>query len=125
VKPASLSIVTVAWERQSPDWRSHTPWGCEHSTLRTAGCRGCAHRFNLIFIGEVGGYFGALDAQSGKVLYRFNLDDSMQGGVITYSAHSVQHVAVVSGDGGVMDKKSIPEISGGNPTITVFALPAK
>ena len=78
---------------------------------------------NLIFTGEVGGYFDAHDAQSGKVLYRFNLAASMQGGVITYSAHSVQHVAVVSGDGGVMNKKSIPEISGGNPTITVFAIP--
>jgi hypothetical protein len=49
----------------------------------------------------------------------------MQGGVITYSAHSVQHVAVISGDGGVINKKAIPEISGGNPTITVFALPPK
>jgi hypothetical protein len=32
---------------------------------------------------------------------------------------------VISGDGGVMNKKAIPEISGGNPTITVFALPPK
>jgi len=80
---------------------------------------------NLIFAGEVGGYFDTLDAQSGKVLFRFNLADSIQGGVITYSAHNVQRVAVVSGDGGVINKKAIPEISGGNPTITVFALPPK
>ena len=66
-----------------------------------------------------------LDAQSGKVLFRFNLADSVQGGVITYSAHNVQHVAVVSGDGGVINKKAIPAISGGNPSVTVFALPAK
>jgi len=80
---------------------------------------------NLIFTGEVGGYFDAFDASSGKVLFRYNLADSMQGGVITYSARSVQHVAVISGDGGVMNKKAIPEISGGNPTITVFALAPK
>ncbi len=80
---------------------------------------------NLIFTGEVGGYFDALDAQSGKILFRHNLADTIQGGVITYSAHSIQYVAVVSGDGGVITKKTMPEVVGGNPTITVFALPRK
>ena len=98
-------------------------WRYESPTPMVAGVALTAS--NLIFTGEVGGYFDAFDAQSGKVLYRFNLGDSMQGGVITYSARNAQHVAVVSGDGGVMNKKAIPEISGGNPTITVFALPAK
>jgi alcohol dehydrogenase (cytochrome c) len=98
-------------------------WRYESPTPMVAGVALTAS--NLIFAGEVGGYFDALDAQSGKVLLHFNLADSMQGGVITYSAHNVQRVAIVSGDGGVMNKKAIPEISGGNPTITVFALPAK
>jgi alcohol dehydrogenase (cytochrome c) len=98
-------------------------WRYESPTPMVAGVALTAS--NLIFTGEVGGYFDAFDAQSGKVLLRFNLADSMQGGVITYSAHNVQHVAVVSGDGGVINRKAIPEISGGNPTITVFALPAK
>jgi alcohol dehydrogenase (cytochrome c) len=80
---------------------------------------------NLVFTGEVGGYFDALDAQSGKVLFRFNLSDTIQGGVITYSAHGVQYVAVVSGDGGVINKMAMPEIGGGDPTVTVFALPKK
>ena len=98
-------------------------WRYESPTPMVAGVALTAS--NLIFTGEVGGYFDALDAQTGKVLFRFNLADSMQGGVITYSAHKAQHVAVVSGDGGVINKKAIPEISGGNPTITVFALPTK
>ena len=98
-------------------------WQYESPTPLVAGVALTAS--NLIFTGEVGGYFDALDAQSGKILLRVNLADSMQGGVITYSAHSVQHVAVVSGDGGVINKKAIPEIPGGNPTITVFAVPAK
>ncbi len=98
-------------------------WRYESPTPMVAGVALTAS--NLIFTGEVGGYFDAFDAASGKVLFRYNLADSMQGGVITYSAHSVQHVAVISGDGGVINKKAIPEISGGNPTITVFALPAK
>ena len=53
------------------------------------------------------------------------MGDSVQGGVITYSAHNVQYVAVTSGDGGVIRKETIPEIVGGNPTVTVFALPKK
>jgi alcohol dehydrogenase (cytochrome c) len=77
----------------------------------------------LVLTGEVGGYFDALDIQSGKVLARLNLSDTIQGGVITYSVHGVQYVAVVSGDGGVINEKSMPQISGGNPTVTVFARP--
>jgi hypothetical protein len=49
------------------------------------------------------------------------LGDSIPGGVITYSAHNVQRVAVVSRDGGVISTRRMPEVIGGNPTITVFA----
>jgi alcohol dehydrogenase (cytochrome c) len=80
---------------------------------------------NLVFTGETGGFFDALDAQSGKVLLHMDLGDSVQGGVITYSAHNVQYVAVTSGDGGVIRHETIPEVVGGNPTVTIFALPKK
>lgn len=80
---------------------------------------------NLVFTGEVGGFFDAVDAQSGKVLLHHNLGDSVQGGVITYSAHNVQYVAVTSGDGGVIRHETMPEVTGGNPTVTVFGLPKK
>jgi alcohol dehydrogenase (cytochrome c) len=80
---------------------------------------------NLVFTGETGGFFDALDAQSGKVLVHMDLGDSVQGGVITYSAHNVQYVAVTSGDGGVIRHETMPEVVGGNPTVTVFGLPKK
>jgi len=98
-------------------------WRYEAPTPLVAGVAITAS--NLIFTGEVGGYFDALDAQSGKILFRHNLADTIQGGVITYSTRSIQYVAVVSGDGGVITKKTMPEVIGGNPTITVFALPQK
>jgi alcohol dehydrogenase (cytochrome c) len=98
-------------------------WRYESPTLLVAGVAITAS--NLVFTGEVGGFFDALDAQSGKVLLHMDLGDSVQGGVITYSAHNVQYVAVTSGDGGVLRKETIPEIVGGNPTVTVFALPKK
>ena len=98
-------------------------WRYESPTLLVAGVAVTAS--NLVFTGEVGGFFDAVDAQSGKVLLHYDLGDSVQGGVITYSAHNVQYVAVTSGDGGVLRKETIPEIVGGNPTVTLFALPKK
>ena len=98
-------------------------WRYESPSLLVAGVAITAS--NLVFTGEVGGFFDALDAQSGKVLLHMDLGDSVQGGVITYSAHNVQYVAVTSGDGGVLRKETIPEIVGGNPTVTLFALPKK
>jgi alcohol dehydrogenase (cytochrome c) len=98
-------------------WRYESPTPLVSGVALTAS--------NLVFTGEVGGFFDAFDAQSGKVLLRTDLADSIQGGVVTYAAHNVQYVAVVSGDGGVINKNSIPEIKGGNPTITVFGLPKK
>jgi len=95
-------------------WRYESPTPLVAAIALTAS--------NLIFTGETGGYFDALDARSGKVLLRQNLGDSIQGGVITYSAHNVQRVAVVSGDGGVISTRRMPEVIGGNPTITVFAV---
>jgi alcohol dehydrogenase (cytochrome c) len=80
---------------------------------------------NLVFTGEVGGFFDALDAQSGKILVHMDLGDSVQGGVITYSANNVQYVAVTSGDGGVIRHETMPEVTGGNPTVTVFGIPKK
>ena len=77
---------------------------------------------NLLFTGEVGGYFDALDAQTGQLLLHFDLSDSIQGGVITYLAQGQQFVAVISGNGGVLNERSIPAIKGGKPTVTVFAL---
>ena len=98
-------------------------WRYESPTPMVAGVALTAS--NLIFSGEVGGYFDAFDAQSGKIPFRLNLADTIQGGVITYSAHNRQYIAVVSGDGGVINQKAIPEIRGGDPTITLFALPQK
>lgn len=86
-------------------------WRYESPSLMVAGVAVTAS--NLVFTGEVGGFFDAVDAQSGKVLLHYDMGDSVQGGVITYSAHNVQYVAVTSGDGGVLRHETIPEIVGG------------
>ena len=96
-------------------WRYQSPSPMVAGVVVTAS--------KLVFTGEVAGYFDALDAQSGKVLLRMNLSDSIQGGVITYAVQGTQYIAVVSGDGGVINKKTMPSVAGGNPTVTIFALP--
>lgn len=80
---------------------------------------------NLVFTGETGGYVDALAADSGKMLWRVSLNDSVQGGVVTYSAGNGQFLAVVSGDGGVINSKTFPQVVGGNPAITIFGLAKK
>jgi alcohol dehydrogenase (cytochrome c) len=98
-------------------WRYASPTPMVAGVVLTAS--------KLVFTGEVGGYFDAIDAQSGKVLARLNLADSIQGGVITYAANGVQYVAVVSGDGGVINSKTMPAVVGGNPSVTVLGLSGK
>lgn len=79
---------------------------------------------NLIFTGELGGDLLALDAETGKVLLRKALGGPAGGGVVTYSAHGVQNVAIVSGFVGVYNSIA-PEIGGGNTTVTIFRLRGK
>jgi alcohol dehydrogenase (cytochrome c) len=76
----------------------------------------------LIFTAELTGDLLVLDAGSGKVLLRRELGGPAGGGVVTYSAHGKQNVAVVSGIVGVYNLVA-PEIGGGNTTVTVFRLP--
>lgn len=76
----------------------------------------------LIFTGETSGDVIALDADSGKLLYRFPVGGPVAGGVITYEIRGKQYVAAVSGfiskffELGGADE-------GGTPTIILFSLP--
>ena len=74
---------------------------------------------NLVFAGETTGDFIALDATSGKVLYRFNTGGGIGGGIVTYAMGGRQYVAVASGPPGANFVRGNP----GTPTLFVFALP--
>jgi alcohol dehydrogenase (cytochrome c) len=60
----------------------------------------------------------ALDARTGKVLYRFNTGGAMNGGVVTYSIDGKQYVAVATGSASAFWK-----VAPGSSTIIIFALP--
>ena len=51
----------------------------------------------LLFHGEVGGDFAAVDAKTGKTLYRFRTNDSWRATPMTYTAGGRQYIAGMDG----------------------------
>jgi alcohol dehydrogenase (cytochrome c) len=51
----------------------------------------------LLFHGEVGGDFAAVDAKTGKTLYRFRTNDSWRATPMTYTVDGRQYVAAMVG----------------------------
>ena len=70
-------------------WRVKTNYPIWAATLPTAG--------GLVFFGDVGGNFYALDADTGANLFHKKMDGAMGGGIITYEANGKQLIAVAAG----------------------------
>jgi outer membrane protein assembly factor BamB len=51
----------------------------------------------VVFFGDIGGNFYALDADTDQKLWSQELGGAIAGGVITYTANGAQRVAVASG----------------------------
>ena len=51
----------------------------------------------LVFFGDMGGDFYALDAANGKKLWGQKIGGAIGGGVITYTVNGTQKVAVATG----------------------------
>ena len=81
----------IAWDplKQQKVWgnKDELPW--LGGTLTTAG--------GLTFHGDVRGWFKALDAKSGQVLWQFNTGSGISAAPVTYAVGGKQYVAVVSG----------------------------
>jgi PQQ-dependent dehydrogenase (methanol/ethanol family) len=73
---------------------------------------------DVLFTGELTGDMIVLDARNGNVLYRFNTDGPMNGGVVTYAINGKQYVAVASGSASGF--WGVPPASA---TVVLFALP--
>lgn len=70
-------------------WQNHTKQPLIGGALATAG--------NLVFMGEGDGYFDALDASTGKKLWRFNLGAGVNAPPISYAVNGTQYIAVAAG----------------------------
>jgi alcohol dehydrogenase (cytochrome c) len=75
---------TGAWK-----WRAKTNYPIQSGMTPTAG--------GVLFFGDMGGNFYALDATSGRKLWGEKIGGAIGGGVITYTADGKQKVAVATG----------------------------
>ncbi len=111
-----------AWDpvAQKTVWfnKDQEPWS--GGTMSTAG--------GLVFHGDLKGWFKALDAKTGKTLWKFNTGSGISAAPMTYTLDGKQYVAVVSGRtqsipaflGALGEKMVAASPEGG--TLFVFAL---
>ncbi|WP_051378711.1 PQQ-binding-like beta-propeller repeat protein [Derxia gummosa] len=92
-----------------PRWKREWPTPLTAGIVATAG--------GVLFTGDLDNNFLALDAATGRTLYRFNTGGSVGGGVVSYEIGGHQYVATTSG--------VVSGFFGGTGTsaIVVFGLP--
>jgi PQQ-dependent dehydrogenase (methanol/ethanol family) len=84
----------IAWDGKAGKivWSNKEQFSVWSGALATAG--------GVVFYGTLEGYLKAVDAKSGKELYKFKTPSGIIGNVMTYDHGGKQHVAVLSGVGG-------------------------
>src|SRR5262249_2523801 len=84
----------IAWDARTGKivWSNKELFSVWSGALATAG--------NVVFYGTLEGYLKAVDAKTGKELYRFKTPSGIIGNINTYEHNGRQHVAVLSGVGG-------------------------
>jgi PQQ-dependent dehydrogenase (methanol/ethanol family) len=85
VRALDIETGDIVWEKPMPGPQETNYSG----VLATAG--------GLLFHGEVGGDFAAVDAKSGKTLYNFRTNDSWRATPMTYTVDGRQYVAGMDG----------------------------
>jgi alcohol dehydrogenase (cytochrome c) len=81
----------IAWDpvKQTKVWDVKQPLPFNGGTMTTAG--------NLVFHGDINGWFHAFDATDGKELWKFNFGSGMGAGAMTYAVGGKQYIAIVVG----------------------------
>ena len=126
----------IAWDGTTGKikWSVPEPFSVWSGALATAG--------DVVFYGTLEGYLKAVDAETGKELYKFKTPSGIIGNVNTYEYDGRQYVAVLSGLGGwagigmaagltgaqeglgaVGAYQSLSQYTALGGTMTVFALP--
>ncbi len=84
----------IAWDAkgQKIAWSDPEQFSVWSGALATAG--------GVVFYGTLEGYLKAVDATTGKELYRFKTPSGIIGNVMTYEHDGKQYVAILSGVGG-------------------------
>ena len=84
----------IAWDAKTGKivWSNPEQFSVWSGALTTAG--------GVAFYGTLEGYLKAVDAKTGKELYKFKTPSGIIGNVVTYMHKGKQYVAVLSGVGG-------------------------
>src|SRR6516165_6872270 len=84
----------IAWDGKTGKivWSNKEMFSVWSGALATAG--------GVVFYGTLEGYLKAVDAKTGKELYKFKTPSGIIGNVMTYEHGGRQYVAVLSGVGG-------------------------
>jgi PQQ-dependent dehydrogenase (methanol/ethanol family) len=84
----------IAWDGKTGKiaWSNKEQFSVWSGALATAG--------GVVFYGTLEGYLKAVDAKTGKELYKFRTPSGIIGNVMTYEHGGKQYVAVLSGVGG-------------------------
>jgi len=84
----------IAWDGKTGKivWSDPEQFSVWSGALATAG--------GIVFYGTLEGYLKAVDAKSGKELFKFKTPSGIIGNVMTYQHGGKQYVAVLSGVGG-------------------------
>ncbi len=83
------NFVAFSLETREVSWRVSSPAPFWAGSVATSS--------GLVFTGDMRGYFMALDARSGAVLWQFQTGSGIIGSPITYELDGIQYVAVPSG----------------------------
>jgi PQQ-dependent dehydrogenase (methanol/ethanol family) len=84
----------IAWDARTGKivWSNPELFSAWSGALATAG--------GVVFYGTLEGYLKAVDAKTGKELYKFKTPSGIIGNVTTYEHRGKQYVAILSGVGG-------------------------
>jgi lanthanide-dependent methanol dehydrogenase len=84
----------IAWDGKTGKivWSNKEQFSVWSGALATAG--------GVVFYGTLEGYLKAVDAKTGKELYKFRTPSGIIGNVTTYENNGKQYIAVLSGVGG-------------------------
>jgi PQQ-dependent dehydrogenase (methanol/ethanol family) len=84
----------IAWDGKTGKivWSNKEQFSVWSGALATAG--------GVVFFGTLEGYLKAVDAKTGKELYKFKTPSGIIGNVTTYEQGGRQYVAILSGVGG-------------------------
>ena len=128
----------IAWDADKGEivWSLPEPFSVWSGALATAG--------DVVFYGTLEGYLKAVDAKTGKELYKFKTPSGIIGNINTYTYAGKQYLAILSGIGGwagigmaaglegdtdglgaVGAYRKLSDYTQLGGTLTVFALPTK